>query len=368
MSGFHLFAILLASGSLLPACGDNTDDPDPGLQDGPDDGRRPELGEDPAVVRRATTTMAAGLAQAAQTGAVIEAKYELGDDGQLSLSTYPLGASIALDAERNRFQELAGDPTPATWAPSLEPFHDEEHLVRSSRDLTLVQLGSLTLADAVDQESDRGVVYWAVPTVHGGRPGYGTYALDDRGKSTYRFVDNGADRTSGVLDLGTSPGAGATDARAPELGDDVAIVRTSKIAMSAALAQVERDHGVPIEAKLEVGDDGALSLSVYPAQDIAASAEHNTFTELAGDPTAAAWTPSSETFEVPDEEHLTRAARDLTLVQCASLTLRDAVAKVEAMFPGSVVYWAIPTQRERAAGYGIYVLDAQNVTHYLFVH
>src|SRR5512138_1727181 len=160
MTNVTLFSILLASTSLLGGCLDDDGDDGPGvLLEGPDDGRRPELGDDPMVVFDAQVGMAQGLAQATQTGAVIEAKYELGDDGKLSLSTYPIGASIELDSERNVFQELAGDPTTATWAPELEAFHDEEHLVRSSRDLTLVQLGSLSLAATVDQESSRGFVY-----------------------------------------------------------------------------------------------------------------------------------------------------------------------------------------------------------------
>src|SRR5262245_16230329 len=107
----QLLAIVFASTSLL-GCLDDNDDDGPGvLLEGPDDGRRPELGDEPTVVLTAKVTMSQGLVQAAQTGAVIEAKYELGDDGKLSLSTYPLGASIDLDAERNVFQELAGDPT-----------------------------------------------------------------------------------------------------------------------------------------------------------------------------------------------------------------------------------------------------------------
>jgi hypothetical protein len=355
-----LLAILLASSSLIGCADNDHDGGDDIAKDGPDDGRRPELDNHPSIVFSATTTMTQGLAQAAQTGAVIEAKYEIGDDGGLSLSTYPLGAPLALDSERSKFQELSGDPTAAAWAPELEVFHDEEHLKTSSYDLTLVQLGSLSIADVVAQESSRGFVYWAIPTVHAGHAGWG---VDAAHKDTYRFVDGGGDRTSQVVDLGAGPGDAATDARTPELGDDVTIVRTSKITMATALAQVSTDA---IEAKFEIGDDGNLSLSIYPAA-VTGSPIETTFTELSGDPTATAWAPGSETFAVPDEEHLTRSARDLTLVQVASLSLRDAVAKADAMFPGGFVYWAIPTRRGTTAGYGIYVLDAQNVTHYLFV-
>src|SRR5262245_38058900 len=71
------------------------------------DARRPELGDDLRVLRAAQISMADGIAQAeAEHGAVIEAKYELDDSGQLSLSIYPVGAGLDTDAERNVFQEL----------------------------------------------------------------------------------------------------------------------------------------------------------------------------------------------------------------------------------------------------------------------
>ena len=96
-------------------------------------------------------------------------------------------------------------------------------------------------------------------------------------------------------------------------------------------------------------------------------AERQHFFELAGDPTLSTWAPSKVEFAVPDEEHLTRAARDLTLVQASSLTLRQAVTKAEGRFTGGVVYWAIPTRRGTRAGYGVYVLDRSDRVHYLFI-
>src|SRR5678816_3460853 len=122
--------------------------------------------------------MAQGLAQSASTGAVIEAKFELDDEGNLSLSTYPIGAPIENDSERSKFQELAGDPTVSPWKPALEPFHDLEHLTRSSRGLTLVQTAKLSLRDAVakaDAKFPGGFVYWAIPTRRGTQSGYGIY-------------------------------------------------------------------------------------------------------------------------------------------------------------------------------------------------
>jgi hypothetical protein len=145
----------------------------------------------------------------------------------------------------------------------------------------------------------------------------------------------------------------------------VTIVHQSRITMSAALAQLEKTDGPAIEAKFELGDDGKLSLSVYPVgKGIATDAERNTFFELAGDPTAATFQPEKSEFSVPDVEHLTRSARDLTLVQTAHLTLRQAVDRAARR---GFVFWAIPTIRGHVSGYGVYVLDGANQVHYLFV-
>jgi len=138
--------------------------------------------------------------------------------------------------------------------------------------------------------------------------------------------------------------------------------------MSQALAQLEPKHGPAIEAKFEIGDDKKLSLSIYPTgKGIGVDAERNTFFEAAGDPTQASFNPDVSEFKVPDAEHLTRSARDLTLVQTASLTLREAVSAAQKMVPGGIVYWAIPTIRNVRSGYGVYVYGADKKSHYFFV-
>jgi len=150
------------------------------------DARRPELGDHPEIVFTSAITMGDALAKAeAERGVNIEAKFELGDNGKLSLSLYPLGQPLDHDAERNVFQELAGDPTAATWSPGLEVFHDQEHLTRSSRDLTLVQLSRHSLRDAVAAADQAGFPYWAIPTIQGGRAGYGLYLMIDGDESAY---------------------------------------------------------------------------------------------------------------------------------------------------------------------------------------
>jgi hypothetical protein len=356
--------VFLAAGALA-ACTSNP----PVSHTPPAGDRTPELGADPSIVKTSKIGLADAVAQVdTGMGAVIEAKFELGDDGKsLSLSTYPVGKDVAVDAEQNVFREASGDPTQAPWAPSLDVFHDQEHLTRSSRDLTLVQLSTKSVQDAIAEAG--GMAYWAIPTVEDGHAGFGVYALDAEGDdSLYTFVDGAGERAHQVLDLGATPGAGATDARAPELGGNPAMVRNAKTSMLAAIDQAEKANGPVIEAKYELGDDGKLSLSIYPIdKGVDTLAEKQTLGELSGDPTAASWAPGFAAFAVPDEEHLTRSARDLTLIQASAMSLRDAIAAAQAKYPGSIVYWAIPTRRGTTAGYGIYVLDGANASHYLFV-
>ena len=299
---------------------------------------------------------------------MIEAKFELGDDGKLSLSVYPASQALTVDASRQVFQELSGDPTTAAFTGATETFADQEHLTRSARDLTLIQLSKKTLVQSLSEvPSSAGFPFWAIPTMRHGRAGFGVYTAQGKSRQ-YRFIDGGGSSACHVLDLGAGPGAKATDQRTPELGNDLSILATAKVTMSAALAQAEHDHGATIEAKYELGDDGKLSLSIYPVGNgIAMDAERNTFFELAADPTKATYAPDKTEFKVPDAEHLTTSARDLTIVQAASLTLRDAVASAEYAVPGGFVYWAIPTIRDTRAGYGIYVMFNNGTSHYLFI-
>ena len=330
------------------------------------DARTPELAS-PSDALASKISMADAAAQVeTATGTLIEAKFEPDDSGHLSLSLYPLGKDVSVDPTNNLFQEASGDPTATPFAPGLEVFHDFEHLARSTRDLTLVQLSNLSVRDAIDRASYLGFVYWAIPTEQSGRAGYGVYAIDDEGTSHYAFIDGQGSRWRQVTDMGAGP-RNPTDDRIVELGADVTIVRNSQISMLDAIDQLEPQYGKIVEAKFELGDDGHLSLSLYPAKDFHVDAERTELGELSGDPTAATFAPSYAKFDVPDEEHVTKASRDLSLVQAAGMNLRSAVAKVQARFPGGFVYWAIPTRQGTRAGYGIYVLDRNNHSHYLFV-
>lgn len=335
------------------------------------DARTPELGNDLNVLKTSKVTLAQGIAEAAKVGPVIEAKFELDDSGALSLSLYPISDALTVDAERQTFKELAGDPTKATFTGTTETFADQEHLTRSARDLTLMQLGHKTLAQAVSEvPSSAGFVFWAIPTMRAGRAGFGVYSAQGN-RRQYRFIDGGgssAHNRWNPADLGAGPGAKATDQRSPELGSDLSVLNSAKIKMCDALADAEAKHGATIEAKYELGDDGKLSLSIYPVgKGIATDSERNTFFELAGDPTAAHFSPSKTEFTVPDAEHLTRASRDLTIVQSAGFGLRTAVFFAENAMPGAFVYWAIPTIRDTRAGYGVYLLGEDGKSHYLFI-
>ena len=330
------------------------------------DARAPELANAKDALG-SKISMADAVAQVeASTGTLVECKFEPDDQGNLSLSLYPVGKPITVDAKNNLFQEASGDPTATPFAPGLEVFHDFEHLTRSTRDLTLVQLSQLSVRDAVAHGAELGYVYWAIPTMQNGRAGYGVYGVSADGESHYGFEDGRGSRKREVTDLGVGP-TSPTDDRVVELGADVTIVRQSKITMLDAIDRAEATSGKIVEAKFELGDDSKLSLSLYPVKDFHLDAERNELGELSGDPTAATWAPDYAKFDVPDEEHVTTAARDLTLVQAAGMNLRSAVMRVANRFPGGIVYWAIPTRQGTRAGYGVYVLDQNDRSHYLFV-
>ncbi len=146
-------------------------------------------------------------------------------------------------------------------------------------------------------------------------------------------------------------------------------MRSSRIGLLDAIGKAESQYGPVIEAKFELADDGtSLSLSIYTVnQGRDTDAERNHFFEASGDPTASPFAPTNSEFTAPDAEHLTRSARDLTLVQTAGLKIKEAVSIAQSMIPDGFVFWAIPTIRDARSGYGIYVLDSNNAVHYFFV-
>jgi hypothetical protein len=118
-----------------------------------------------------------------------------------------------------------------------------------------------------------------------------------------------------------------------------------------------------IEAKFELSDARAST----PVADIRLDSERNRFFELQSDPTGPVYEPALRELTVPDAEHLTRSSRDLTLVQTAGLSLKEALWAAQRAVPAGFVYSAIPTIRDTRAGYGVYVYGPDGAVHYFFI-
>jgi hypothetical protein len=117
----------------------------------------------------------------------------------------------------------------------------------------------------------------------------------------------------------------------------------SKHTLVDGIRQAEQSSGTAISAKFEF-EDGKFWLSVYTAKDgRARDAEHNTLTELKGEPNGATWKPDTEVFA--DKAHLTRAATQLTLIQLTKTSLADIVTKAASGQAGTP-YSAIPAVKD----------------------
>jgi hypothetical protein len=128
--------------------------------------------------------------------------------------------------------------------------------------------------------------------------------------------------------------------------DTVRRLGETKHTLVQGIRQAAKTEGAPISAKFEF-EDGKLWLSVYTAKaGIEADAEHNTLTELKGEPDAAAWAPKVEVFE--DKKHLTRSAMQLTLLQQSKMDLAAVVEKAAAKEKG-VPFSAVPAVRNGKA-------------------
>ena len=115
---------------------------------------------------KAKVSLLDGVRQAANaSGAPISAKFEL-EDGKLSLSVYTAGKGLAVAAEKNVLQELAGSPEGDKWAPNVEVFKDIPHVARSSEQLTLMALGKASLAQVIERaqrSQSSGTVFSVTP-------------------------------------------------------------------------------------------------------------------------------------------------------------------------------------------------------------
>jgi hypothetical protein len=145
----------------------------------------------------------------------------------------------------------------------------------------------------------------------------------------------------------------------------VPLLGTAKVTLVQGIKKVQAKYGPVIEAKFELDDSGALSLSVYPVtKGLRTNAEFNVFEEAAGPATASPWKPSIEVFK--DREHLTRSSFDLTIMQLSSINLATAVQRAVARQPG-IAYWAIPTLQGKKPAIGVYIRSSDGKSHHLFV-
>ena len=123
-----------------------------------------------AVLPNAKLSLADGIKQATKDKEVpISGKFEMDDNGKLSLSVYTAEKGLSVLPEKNVLKELAGSPEQAAWAPESEVFKDVEHVARSSQHLVLNALSQQSLLAIVEDASKHGsgIVYSINPTLHG---------------------------------------------------------------------------------------------------------------------------------------------------------------------------------------------------------
>src|SRR5262245_25259887 len=157
----------------------------------------------------------------------------------------------------------------------------------------------------------------------------------------------------------------STKALAGEDDEDAATLKslsTTKHTLAEGIAQAAKSPGVAISAKFE--DEGkGLSLSVYVAgKGLGTDADENVLEELSGSPAGAAWAPETEVFK--DVEHVARSAEQLTLMRLTSLTLADAIAKVEKAKKGTV-FSVTPEIRGKKPVFEVKVADGGKATEIL---
>ena len=167
-----------------------------------------------------------------------------------------------------------------------------------------------------------------------------------------------------ALGLLGSASAGGPPQRTPD-ARAVPLLDTAQITLVQGIKQVQAKYGPVIEAKFELDDSGALSLSVYPVtKRLMTNAEFNGFEEAAGPAAESPWKPSIEVFK--DAEHLTRSSFDLTIMQLSHLKLATAVQRALAQQPG-IAYWAVPTLHGKKPAIGVYIRSSDGKSHHLFI-
>ena len=125
------------------------------------------------VLSNSKHSLADGIRQATKSTQVpISAKFELDDNGKLSLSVYTAENGLTTDAEHSVLKELSGSPEAAAWNPEVEVFKDPEHLKRAAAQQTLMVLSQMSLLDVIAkaQKQQPGTVFSVTPVVVGHQP------------------------------------------------------------------------------------------------------------------------------------------------------------------------------------------------------
>ncbi len=125
------------------------------------------------VLPKSKHTLADGIRQATKSTEVpISAKFELDENGKLSLSVYTAEKGLTTDAEHNVLKELSGSPETTAWNPEAEIFKDPEHLKRAAEQQTLMALSQMPLLDVIAkaQKQQPGTVFSVTPVVVGHQP------------------------------------------------------------------------------------------------------------------------------------------------------------------------------------------------------
>jgi hypothetical protein len=139
----------------------------------------------------------------------------------------------------------------------------------------------------------------------------------------------------------------------------IPMLSQAKVSLLQGITQTQAKYGHVIEAKFELDDSGALSLSIY-----AAPKGYDVFKEVSGSPTAAPWKPSPEVITA--REDLVNSAFDTTILQQGRVGLAAAVRHALAKQPGTA-YWAVPTLHGKRPAIGIYIRSTDGKSHHVYV-
>lgn len=136
----------------------------------------------------------------------------------------------------------------------------------------------------------------------------------------------------------------------------VPMLANAKVTLLQGIQQAAK-HGAVIEAKFELDDSGALSLSTYTAKGF-------NFFEVSASPTTAPWKPGQEKIAGGDD--LVNSTVDLTLLDEGGVSLASAVQQALAKEPGTA-YWAVPTLQAKKPVVGVYIRSSDGKSHHLFI-